>query len=93
MNRQTISVSNEMYSLLKELKEDKSISLDELATILDIPRAKVELLTFQLVNKDLARREVEGLKVQEYADLPHEKLSVVTVEHVMIVCAGIQCKI
>ncbi len=59
MNKQAISVSNEMYSLLKELKEDKSISLDELATILDIPRAKVELLTFQLVDKDLARREVE----------------------------------
>ncbi|MHA2073219.1 MAG: phenylalanine--tRNA ligase subunit alpha [Candidatus Hodarchaeales archaeon] len=61
MNKQAISVSNEMYSLLKELKEEKSISIDELATILDIPRAKVELLTFQLVDKDLARREVNTI--------------------------------
>ena len=58
MNKATISVSTDMYNLLKVLKIDESKTLDELADLMNIPRAKIELLTFRLLDKDLVKREV-----------------------------------
>lgn len=58
MNKATISVSTDMHNLLKVLEVDKSKTLDELADLLNTPRAKIELLTFRLLDKDLVKREV-----------------------------------
>lgn len=62
MNKAIISVSSDMYKLLEKLDDDDSKTLDDLAELLNIPRAKVELLTFELVNKGLAKREVKLIK-------------------------------
>ncbi|MFX0085125.1 MAG: phenylalanine--tRNA ligase subunit alpha [Candidatus Hodarchaeota archaeon] len=61
MNKANISVSPDMYKLLEVLDAADPKTLDELAELLSISRAKVELLTFQLLNKNLVKREVNLL--------------------------------
>jgi phenylalanyl-tRNA synthetase alpha chain len=56
VNNESVSITKEMHQLLKTVSKHKSKTLDELADILQIPRAKTELLMFQLMRKNLVSR-------------------------------------
>ena len=56
MSSDPLSISPEMKQLLEVILETKNKTLDELAEILKIPRAKVELLMFQLLAKDFVTK-------------------------------------
>ncbi|PWI47188.1 phenylalanine--tRNA ligase subunit alpha [Candidatus Heimdallarchaeota archaeon B3_Heim] len=56
MHNDSLSITKEMNQLLEAVNKYKNKTLDELAEILQIPRAKTELLMFQLMSKDLVSR-------------------------------------
>jgi phenylalanyl-tRNA synthetase alpha chain len=83
VNNDSISITKEMYQLLEAVSKHKSKTLDELAEILQIPRAKTELLMFQLMKENLVSRLTslmtlidlteEGMRIVE-AGLPENEL-------------------
>lgn len=61
MKNQSIILNSEMNRLLQVLDLTKQKSIDTLAEELDLPRAKVELLMYQLHKKDLVDFQVQNV--------------------------------
>lgn len=59
MNNNSILITPEMANVLRHLNASGSITIDELAETINIPRAKVELITSRLNNENLVKREIK----------------------------------
>ena len=68
MTKVSISITEEMNQLLNTVNSSGKKTLDELADILKIPRAKAELLMFQLLREELVIRELDLITRSELTD-------------------------
>ncbi len=68
VTKSPLSITQEMYQLLEAVSKHRKKTLDELAEILQIPRAKAELLMFQLMKEDLVSRFTSIMTLLELTD-------------------------